>query len=182
MKNYITINNFFNNPKQLKKFALKQKFYTVKNHPWKESLGKFPGLRTDFINNIDMNKYNYIVNLILKACDIFYEEPFQQYKSWISFSYTLDNIKTPDWHTDETSLDAQFDDFKRKISGVVYLNENVDKKHGTLIMNNKEKILVENYFNRLVLYPSTKKHSLAKSFGKNKNNARLVLTILIYLK
>ncbi len=49
-------------------------------------------------------------------------------------------------------------------------------------MNNKEKILVENYFNRLVLYPSTKKHSLAKSFGKNKNNARLVLTILIYLK
>ncbi len=56
MKNYITINNFFNNPKQLKKFALKQKFYTVKNHPWKESLGKFPGLRTDFINNIDMKK------------------------------------------------------------------------------------------------------------------------------
>jgi hypothetical protein len=182
MKNYITIDNFFNDPKELKNWALKQKFFTIKNHPWKETLGKFPGFRTDYINNIDMDKFNYIMINLLKACEIFYEKSFEEFTSWVSFSYTLDDIKTPDWHTDETFSLSELSKFEKKLSGILYLNENVKKEYGTLIMDNNKETLIENHFNRLVLYPSDKLHSVAKSFGKNKKNARLVLTVLIYLK
>tara|TARA_R110000787_G_scaffold24075_1_gene68597 strand:+ start:2675 stop:3223 length:549 start_codon:yes stop_codon:yes gene_type:complete len=182
MKNYITIDNFFNDPKKIKNWGLKQKFFTIKNHPWKESLGNFPGSRTNYINHLDKNMFDYIINNLLKACDIFYEKSFQEFKAWLSFSYTLEDIKLPDWHTDGIFSSQELSHFEKKLSGIVYLNENVKKECGTFIINNNKKFLIENYFNRLVLYPSAITHSLAKSFGKNKKNSRFVLTIMIYLK
>jgi hypothetical protein len=180
MKDYLIIDNYFLNPKELKKWAFKQKFYTKENHPWKESLGIFPGFRTEFINNIDKNKFKYLCNNLLKACEIFYEESFKEFWTWLSFSYTLDNVKTPHWHKDNEAL-PEFDKFKKKLSGVVYLNENANKEAGTLIMNNNKPFLIENNFNRLVLYPAEKMHSYAKSFGKSKKDSRFVFTIFIYL-
>jgi hypothetical protein len=182
MKNYLIIDNYFLNPKELKKWALKQKFYTKKNHPWKETLGKFPGFRTDYINNINEEKFKYLINNLLKACEIFYEEKFQEFETWLSFSYTLNDIKLPDWHTDQIPLSPELNQYKKKLSGIVYLNEDVKKEAGTIVVNNNKPFLIENKFNRLVLYPSEKIHSVAKSFGKNKKNSRFVFTILIYLK
>lgn len=182
MKDYLIIDNYFSEPKEIKKWACKQKFYTKRNHPWKETLGKFPGFRTNYINNLDEDKFRYLYNNLLKACAIFYEETFQEFRAWLSFSYTLDNVKLPDWHTDEVVLLPEFQDYKKKLSGVVYLNEDPKKEAGTIIINNKKEFLVENKFNRLILYPSEKVHTVAKSFGKNKKDARFVFTILIYLK
>jgi len=182
MKDYLIIDNYFLNPKKLKKWALKQKFYDKKNHPWKEGLGTFPGFRTDYINNISEEKFKYLIDNLLKACEIFYEEKLQDFETWLSFSYTLSDVKLPDWHTDNISLSPQFDQYKKKLSGVVYLNESVEKKAGTIIINNNKKNLIENKFNRLILYPSEKVHSVAKSFGTNKTNSRFVFTILICFK
>jgi hypothetical protein len=182
MKDYLIIDNYFSEPKELKKWAFKQKFYTKKNHPWKETLGTFPGFRTNYINHINEDKFKYLADNLLKACGIFYEEDFQEFKAWLSFSYTLDNIKLPDWHTDEFVLSPEFESYKKKLSGVVYLNEETKKEAGTIIVNNNKQFLVENKFNRLILYPSEKVHTVAKSFGKDKKNSRFVFTILIYLK
>lgn len=182
MKDYLIIDNYFSEPKKIKTWAFKQKFYTKENHPWKETLGNFPGFRTDYINNIKEDKFNYLLNNLFKACEIFYEENFKEFKTWLSFSYTLDNIKLPNWHKDEVFLLPEFESFKKKLSGVVYLNEEVEKNSGTIIINNNKQFLIENIFNRLILYPSEKVHSIAKSFGKNKKNSRFVFTILIYLK
>jgi len=181
MRDYLIIDNYFLNPKDLKKWAFKQKFYTKENHPWKKCLGRFPGYRTDFINNIDENKFKYLFTNLIKTCEIFYEKNFTEIRAWLSFSYTLDNVKIPDWHKDNENNLPEFNKFKKKLSGIVYLNENADKKAGTLIMNNNKPFLIENNFNRLVLYPSEKIHSYAQSFGKTKKNSRFVFTILIYL-
>jgi hypothetical protein len=182
MKDYLIIDNYFLNPKELKKWAFKQKFYTKENHPWKETLGGFPGFRTNYINNINEEKFKYLTDNLLKACEIFYEEKFQEFQTWLSFSYTLNDIKLPDWHTDETFSLPELISFKKKLSGIVYLNEDAKKEAGTFIINNNKSFLIENKFNRLVLYPSEKTHSVAKSFGKNKKDSRFVFTILIYLK
>jgi hypothetical protein len=182
MRDYLIVDNYFSNPKEIKKWAFKQKFYTKENHPWKETLGRFPGFRTNYINNINEDKFKYLADNLLKACGIFYEEHFQEFRAWLSFSYTLDNIKLPDWHKDAVVLSPEFESFKKKLSGVVYLNENAKKEAGTIIVNNNKPFLVENKFNRLILYPSDKVHSVAKSFGKDKKTSRFVFTILIYLK
>ena len=96
--------------------------------------------------------------------------------------YTLNNIKLPGWHKDEFSSSNEFENFKKKLSGVVYLNEEVEKEAGTIIINDNKQFLVENKFNRLILYPSEKEHTVAKSFGRDKKSSRFVFTILIYLK
>ena len=182
MRDYLIIDNYFSKPKEIKKWAFKQKFYTKKNHPWKETLGNFPGFRTDYINNIDKDKFKYLVDNLLKACEIFYEGQYQEFRTWLSFSYTLNNINLPGWHKDEFFSSNELESFKKKLSGVVYLNEEAEKEAGTIIINNDKQFLVENKFNRLILYPSEKVHTVAKSFGKDKKSSRFVFTILIYLK
>jgi len=182
MKDFLIVDNYFCNPKELKDWAFNQTFYNKENHPYKENLGGFLGFRTNYIHNIDEKKFNYFVNNLLKACEIFYEENVTEFQTWLSFSYTLDNIKLPDFHKDGLSVSKESTQFTKKLSGVVYLNENAEKEAGTIIINNNKPFLVENKFNRLILYPSDKTHSVAKSFGKSKEDARFVFTILFYLK
>jgi len=182
MKDYLIIDNYFHNPQEIKNWAFKQTFYNKHNHPYKENLGGFLGFRTNYINNIDKDKFDYFINNLLKASELFYEQNFTEFRAWLSFSYTLENIKLPSFHKDETSLIEKNVKFKKKLSGVVYLNENAEKESGTIIINDNKKLLVENKFNRLILYPSDKVHSVAKSFGKIKEDARFVFTILIYLE
>jgi hypothetical protein len=182
MKDYLIVDNYFSNPKEIKDWAFKQKFYNKEDHPYKESLGGFSGFRTNYINNLDEHKFTYFINNLLKASELFYEQNFTEFKSWLSFSYTLDNIKLPDFHKDEESLLQEDTKFNKKLAGVVYLNEDAEKEAGTIIINNNKESLIENKFNRLILYPPNKVHSVAKSFGKSKEDARFVFTILIYLK
>ena len=40
---------------------------------------------------IGQNLVNYFVNNLLKACELFYEENFTEFETWLSFSYTLIN-------------------------------------------------------------------------------------------
>ena len=126
--------------------------------------------------------FKLLCKVSLKASEIFYEENVTEFQAWLSFSYTLDNIKLPDFHKDGLSVSKESTKFTKKLSGVVYLNENAEKEAGTIIINNNKPFLVENKFNRLILYPSDKTHSVAKSFGKSKEDARFVFTILLYLK
>jgi hypothetical protein len=182
MKDYLIVDNYFSNPKEIKDWAFKQTFYNKEDHPYKENLGGFSGFRTNYINNIDEQKFNYLVNNLLKASELFYEQNFTEFKAWLSFSYTLENIKLPDFHKDETSLIQEDTKFKKRLAGVVYLNEDAEKEAGTIIINDNKELLIENKFNRLILYPPHKVHSVAKSFGKTKEDARFVFTILIYLQ
>jgi hypothetical protein len=183
MRDYLIIDNYFSEPEKIKNWAFQQTFYNKKNHPYKKNLGGFPGFRTNYINNIDKDKFNYFINNLLKASELFYEQNFTETNSWLSFSYTLGNIKLPDFHKDGEMSSIQEDiKLKKKLAGVVYLNENAEKEAGTIIINDNKQLLIENKFNRLILYPPDKDHSVAKSFGKTKEDARFVFTILVYLK
>jgi hypothetical protein len=183
MKDYLIVDNYFSEPKKIKDWGFQQKFYNKEDHPYKENLGCFPGFRTNYIHKLDEHKFNYFINNLLKASELFYEQTFSEFNSWLSFSYTLGNIKLPDFHKDEeTSLRQEDIKFKKHLSGVVYLNENAKKEAGTIITNEDKLLLIENKFNRLILYPSDKVHSVAKSFGKTKEDARFVFTILLYLR
>jgi hypothetical protein len=180
MKTHLIINNFFTNPKEIVKFALKQKFYTKDNHPHKKTLGAFPGNRTDYINNINKKAYKSLLFNLEKALHIFLEKDNIKYTSFVSFQYTTEetNKIMPAWHTD-----AQEDDkYSHKVSGVVYLNEDADPSSGTTIVVNDNAFMCSNEFNKLFMYRSDLMHTAAKSFGSNKLDGRMTIAFLFLVK
>ena len=178
IKTHLIINNFFTDPKEIVKFALKQKFYTKINHPYKETLGVFPGHRTDFIHNLNKKVYEKVCAMTSSVVRIFLEEDYFDADCWLSFSYTTKNVKIPDWH-----IDAEKEvGYRHKLAGIVYLNEEADPSNGTAIIVNEKGYNCSNEFNKLFMYRSDIKHSVMGTFGNKKSNARLVMTFLFCIK
>ena len=61
---------------------------------------------------------------------------------------------------------------------IVYLNEDAQKNSGTEIIINDEKKIVENKFNRAVIYNARLMHAAQGGFGRGRNS-RLTLNIFI---
>lgn len=169
----LVIDNFFQNPDIIRSFALNQKFYTKDNHP--ENIGTFPGLRTDYINNLDTNLYNVLTQTEIDlASQMENLSGYTEYWTKFSFSYTTEGIGLAQ-HRDFTE---GWKGFKTFYGGVVYLTPNPPSASGTIV----EGEVVDNVYNRYVMYNATCLHGLQDSFGKTKEDARLVLTHFIYLK
>jgi hypothetical protein len=92
------------------------------------------------------------------------------------FHYSLTFSDTPYcWHYD---VDPQ-DPFAKNLeyAGIIYLNDMVDETYGTKLLWGDKVLEIKNVFNRLVVYPTTTFHTLNGTFGDNKYNSRMVITI-----
>jgi len=171
---YLVIDNFFKNPLNIRKIALKSNFYTKDNHPG--NIGSFPGFRTKYINEINIKLYNLLLKRQLDNVKKFLDiTNYTEYWTKFSFSYTNKNVPKIE-HQD---FIEGWNGFKKFFGGVIYLNENPPKNTGTILKDVK---IVENIFNRYVMYDATKLHSIENSFGETLYDSRLVLTHFIYLK
>lgn len=160
--NVIIVDNFYNNPEEVRSFALSQEFSTV---------GNFPGKRTKpYINQGMKDAIEKIVNIkVVNWNDDYYSGAFQYVspteKTWI--------------HTDPFNMWA----------GVIYLTPDAPHNCGTgLYYHRPTKSIVEktknmainqndfelhdvigNKFNRLVLYRSDIFHAALGYCGKDKD-------------
>ena len=185
LKEYVVIDNFFDNPEEVREMALHHyKYYDKETHPDPDHFQYFPGIRTNFIDRQDthlskdiIEKQAAIGNLITNN-SIDWSNPNN--RVWNTFSLTFKDLnkRLPQWHQDYIDPTDNLCDYY--YGGVVYLNKNVRKGRGTSIkLSSGEVVNVENKFNRFVLYDSRLKHTLTRSFGTNKNNGRLVMTQFI---
>ena len=170
---YIIQDNFFNDPDNMREYALSQKYYTKENHP--EYVSDFPGYRTDYLHKFDFNIWKKIQSALVphiskleNVNDI--NEKYNKFNLQLSFSYTSKNSKSFR-HIDNVSKG-----YKVRYGGLVYLYTKPPKKHGTTLYL-KNTINLENKYNRLVLYKSSIEHEPTNNFGSDINNSRLVLTI-----
>lgn len=175
MKNYLIIDDFFDNPNNIREYALNQKFYSPEEHPY--NIFNFPGVRTTYINELDYNLWNNIFNKILlsisQLTNNYIDLDFYDQWNWSSFSQTFEDLKEylPLWHRDFIDDDSLY------FVGVCYLNPNPPKNSGTMIkVRDGNEHIIENKFNRFLIYSNDLVHSSQGSFGKNKNDARMVLT------
>lgn len=173
----IVINNFFNDVDDIRKIALSAKYYTKDNHPG--DIAKFPGHRTDYLNEWNNDLYNRIakteLELVKKIEDL---SLFTEYWTKISFSWTDDSIpRIP--HVD---FSEGWNGFKKFYGGIIYLTPNPPKNTGTIIWDNDKETIIDNVYNRYVMYDATKLHAIENSFGNCLESGRLVLTHFIYLK
>ncbi len=171
--NYIIHDDFFENPDDIRKEALSEKFYTMANHPY--GIGGFPGYRTEFFSDIGSEFYKKIHNKIIPhVCKLEnIKDPSERYTHFnlqISFSYTLEGALSHR-HTDKISKG-----YKIRYGGLVYLHPDPPKKSGTTLYLS-EATYLDNKYNRFVLYNSNIEHEPTDNFGTDINNSRLVLTI-----
>lgn len=169
----LVLDNFFDNPDTIRSIALQQTFFNKEEHPG--DIAEFPGMRTDYINNLNPELYEALVqaelNCVSRIVDI---NKYTEYWTKFSFSYTPKGVGL-DMHRD---FEEGWNGFNTFYGGVIYLNPEPPSNSGTIV----EGEIVDNVYNRYVMYDATCLHGLQDSFGKCKEDSRLVLTHFIYLK
>lgn len=193
--NLIIIDNFYDNPIDVRNFALKQKYLKVE---------KIPGLRTEgFATRDHYNKLQKIMSHLGGKIHFF---DIEKKTSNGSFHYTTTKDNGLGWkHIDNDVPNNDNKDNNKKISkwaAIVYLTPNAPLSAGTglfefidstkdeedtVFLKNGTELKkhsydktkwrvtdrIANIFNRLVIYKSTNYHSALDYFGTNINDGRL---------
>ena len=160
---YSIIDNALTDPVSISNIARQEKYYPPdENVYWR-------GLRT---NNLSHDCIFPAINKVFTFSDL---PPY-------TFNYRMDytnhilfkDVRPPEqswWHRDV--IDTIF-------AGVIYLNEHPEPDSGTeILLPNGENIIVENIFNRLLIYNSSLMHRPRGGFGDDMSNGRLTFTFFI---
>lgn len=178
LSDFIVIDDVFENPDQIIEYAKTLKFYTNDEHPFFPK-SKWSGHRTEYLENLDREAFHKILNPVLtKTINKFMNETENQfqcsfeYVASAAFHYLTENdIYNETWsHKDEKDS---------LLAGVVYLAKNPKENSGTVVFKNENEVVVENKFNRLVLYRANYLHHPQVGFGKDLEDGRLTFTIFI---
>lgn len=172
------IDGFYNNPDEVREFALSQKF---------DVFGNYPGARTGCLPNGEHHNMKRVFESILGEEISYWPDGYNsafQYtthknKSWIHADNT-------DWAcvvylTPNAPLDAGTALFRNRDTGIMCRNEgdSVDYNTTNNHPNDWEAVLeVKNVYNRAVMYPGKYYHSSWKQagWGTDQFNGRLFQT------
>jgi hypothetical protein len=164
--------NFFKDPFKVRNIALLSKYenYNNTNQKIKKNVG-WRGFRSQ-IEYFEEFFYGKILDTII---------PFYKLKGICDidayFHYSIEQTK-------KTCLPF-FEDYKFHVddsysyAGVIYLTPNPPKNSGTTFIFDREKKYIENYFNRLICYPSNILHGPTDLFGNDIHTGRMTLTFFI---
>ena len=175
----IVVDNFLKHPNLARLKGLRQKYYTQDNHPKPNSINQFPGIRANDLSVVDP-KFNSNLKTTLQ-CAIDgsagvsgrINPDIEECK--FNYSLTFQNTK---YHY---HYDTDYGMSQTNYAGIIYLNKNVPMGYGTTLVFPEETINIQNVYNRLVMYPTSVFHSLSGSFGSNRFNGRMVISIFFNL-
>jgi hypothetical protein len=191
------VDNFFENPDEIRKIALSFDYGIECSHP---------GFRSKQLQSLDLNLYSSIARKIFSLF-LNLEKDVVEYQLDMSFQYTTKDFDYGWVHFDVGTYCA----------GVIYLTPNPPQNTGTTIYdalnslsnhadyqkikddfytkrikhqdynkvrqdNNadfKKNIVIENVYNRALIYPANYAHSENCFFGETKENSRLTLVFFL---
>jgi hypothetical protein len=182
IKDYIIIDNILDNPQKVIDLSRNISYYSKEDQglegitikPMREheafSRSFWRGYRSDFLHEIDDAIFKKTFEQIVKKMLSAFQMPLMyHYKVSSHLHFAPASIEYTDrwWHRDPGCLFA----------GVIYLTENPEPDSGTILKLNGDELILENVFNRLVLYRSGIEHRPQKCFGDNINNCRFTITM-----
>jgi len=175
----IVIDNFLKRPNLARLKGLRQKYYTKDNHPNPYSVNKFPGIRANDLSVIDPKFNNHLMTRLQYAIDgsQSVSGKINQNAEECKFNYSLTFEDTKYYY----HYDTDYGMGQTNYAGIIYLNKNVPMGYGTTLVFPEETINIQNVYNRLVMYPTSVFHSLSGSFGSNRFNGRMVISIFFNL-
>jgi hypothetical protein len=195
------IENFYENPDAIRKFALAQKYTFCHEIPNVEYV--FPGSRTEDLSNLDKTLYEKVCT---KLVSVFHntEHDYMRWNIITSFQSVAEVYKQGVIHTDHNTIFA----------GVLYLTPNApldagtslfkknktfnDKKYQQALEENDEKfkagkiimdtsyhsmfdeiVRVNNVYNTLIIYEGRHFHAANQFFGNTLKDARLAQVFFV---
>jgi hypothetical protein len=174
---FIEINNVFDNPDEIVEIAKQQQYFTRENHS--DSKNSFyVGLRSNSLDVIDQNLYHKINNEIFTKCT---EKLYDDSCNKITYGF---GFQTSSYFHILTQNEQPNSKWRHKDpdciwAGVIYLNKNPRPNSGTVIERNGKDVIVDNEYNKLVMYAPTHEHTSQGGFGEDINDCRLTLTFFI---
>jgi hypothetical protein len=178
LTDFLVIDDVFDNPDDLLFKAKQSEYFDVFSHPdyWFEASKKityYPGMRTKLIDEYDTSLYKFCNDTIVhkmaeKALGFSRNDIQISYNTRLYFHYmTVNDVLDENSYHEDPALFA----------GVVYLNKNPPPDSGTIVIKDGKEIVVENRYNRLVLYRADLRHSVQNTFGQGIYDGRLTLTV-----
>jgi hypothetical protein len=192
------VDNFFKDPNEIRKIALSADYGIKSNNP---------GFRSDQLQLLNPNLYSLIAKKIFSLF-LNLEKDVIEYHIDMSFQYTTKDFDYGWVHFDSSAYCAgviyltpnppentgtiiydQINSLKnyselQTIKEDFYKNrikhQDYDKAREKNNANFKKNIVIENIYNRALIYPSNYAHSENCFFGETKENARL--TLVFFLK
>jgi hypothetical protein len=170
--NTLIVDNFLPYPNVVREWALNQEFLdceqTTKKSGFKNT---WPGLRTNTVNELDMDYANIVLSRIAHIARTSFDVPANlQIAS--SFQLTTEKDGNSWIHKDDDSL----------VAGLLYLTPNAPIDSGTILYSeppHKEVDIIGNVYNRLIMYRSDVYHKSNKYFGRNLRDGRLTQVFFV---
>jgi hypothetical protein len=191
------IDNFFESPELIRNYALSLDF--------SKDSGNYPGVRTDKINEVNKKLFHLVLNKVYSV--FFGVNDKVKITGDITFQLINDYFENGWFHKDSTRShiagvvylnpqaplnggtligqsikECNIEDIK--VRDDFYNNKNVDLEQYRQIRDNfnacfEDTLIVNNVFNRALIYDSQKFHRENKFFGKTKEDSRLTLVFFI---
>lgn len=190
----IVLDNFYENPELWREFALDLEFY-------KGNRGSWPGLRSDFLQNLDVGLFNL---LSFKLMSVLNQYGYTQFLELQTTFQLIDETYGEGWvHDDDphftvaglvylnpdapegsgTTLYSNQADFNGEVYSEIFMNDvliSTDKERESHTKYRKEQrahftptTTIESVFNRCIIFDPRTWHSANTFFGKEKNDTRL---------
>lgn len=179
---FVEIRDFFDDPYEIVMLAKQQTFVERNAHYHNADRQTFfNGVRSKTLIDIDKNMYDKVyAQLFKKLIDHRFKDDITRirvdynFKSHAYFHVMREQDKFGDgWmHKDDKSI----------LAGVIYLNPNPRPNTGTIVHrygDDKEPVIVENEFNKMVMYDTSFLHAPQAGFGTDINDSRLTLVFFI---
>ena len=198
MLNTLVIDNYFENPDEIRELALSYENYRVNNYNDGATNG-WRGQRTLPIRKIrnqqcpccnqDIKSYSKSDEIVIQhaqkifdVCDNHFNILGNSSDEMVISSFFHITTEETRYSYPDFWQDRFHADILGPIAGVVYLTPNPPPKSGTSILDgeNNQFVNLENKYNRLIAYDGSRIHGLSNVFGDSKETGRLTLTFFIH--
>lgn len=175
---FIEVENVFDNPDEIVAIAKQQTFVKKEAH-YHGANSYYNGVRSPELTDIvGEERFHKITNeLISKAMEKRLVNNL--HRTNFMFGYTLnayfhimreEDIFDSNWiHQDNEAI----------LAGLVYLNPNPRPNTGTLVYKDGKETIVENQYNKMIMYDTNYLHAPQGGFGTDVNDCRLSLVFFI---
>lgn len=169
MNKILIIDDFLDNPDEIRAMALSLKYRHRNEHEF------FEGIRSRPLHEIDFNFHKHLCEKILST---YVTNGSYQYDASVFFHQTCCNdLMDSQWLHDRIHQDIAL------LAGIIFLTPDAPIHCGTQTYQKIDEnyfpdVVMGNMYNRLILYPANRFHSACDFFGDKKNNRLCLLFFL----